>query len=141
MKKTSLRNLVQKGIVRTVGKLRANINEYPYVTMLTSGSKSQNVYFGQTTAELVKDNFSVDDDILEFLRDADVIQTENAAGEIRFKLSKNPNSDYASEQQLADVFGLEIPDGEFDYQLFHSLFQGKDEVITSNSPAKSAIGG
>lgn len=141
MKKTSLRNLVQKGIVRTVGKLRTNINDYPYVTMLTAGSKSQNVYFGQTTAELVKDNFSEGDSIIAFLADAEVIQTENAAGEIRFKLSKNPNSDYASEQELADVFGIEMQDGEFDYRLFQSLFQGKDEVVTSNSPSGSAIGG
>ena len=73
MKKTSLKHLVEKGIVRTVSVLRTNINEYPYVTMLTKGSKSQNVYFGQITGELVKDTFSLNDNIIEFLRDADVI--------------------------------------------------------------------
>ena len=129
MKKISLKKLVQDRVVTNISALRVNVSGYPYVTMLT-GSKSQNVYFGQKTAEVVSDTFSVDDNILSFLADAEVIQTENAQGEVRFKLSKNAGSDYATETAMADVFGVELSAGEFDVKLFASEFTAKEAVNT-----------
>ena len=75
MKKISLKKLVQDRVVTNISGLRKNLNDYPYVTMLV-GNKSQNVYFGQKTAELVADTFSENDSVLSFLSDAEVIQTE-----------------------------------------------------------------
>lgn len=129
MKKISLKKLVQDRVVTNISALRVNVSGYPYVTMLT-GSKSQNVYFGQKTAEVVSDTFSVDDNILSFLADAEVIQTENAQGEVRFKLSKNAGSDYATETAMADVFGVELSAGEFDVKSFASEFTAKEAVNT-----------
>ena len=132
MKKISLKKLVQDRVVTNISALRVNVSGYPYVTMLT-GSKSQNVYFGQKTAEVVSDTFSVDDNILSFLADAEVIQTENAQGEVRFKLSKNAGSDYATETAMADVFGVELSAGEFDVKLFASEFAAKEVISTGVS--------
>ena len=136
MKKISLKKLVQDRVVTNISALRTNINGYPYVTMLT-GSKSQNVYFGQKTAEVVSDTFSVNDNILPFLADAEIIQTQNdeqkANGEWRFKLSKNAGSDYATETAMADVFGIELSSGEFDINLFASEFTAKEVISTGVS--------
>ena len=132
MKKISLKKLVQDRIVTNISGLRVNISGYPYVTMLT-GSKSQNVYFGQKTAELVSDTFSENDSILSFLADAEIIQTTNEAGETRFKLSKNAGSDYATETAIADVFGVELSAGEFDVKLFASEFTAKEVISTGVS--------
>ena len=129
MKKISLKKLVQDRLVTNISTLRANINGYPYVTMLV-GNKSQNVYFGKKTAELVSDTFSENDNIMSFLADAEVIQTVNEAGEIRFKLSKNAASDYASETEMSAVFGVELSSGDFDVKLFTSEFTAKQEVPT-----------
>ena len=132
MKKISLKKLVQDRVVTNISGLRKNLNDYPYVTMLV-GNKSQNVYFGQKTAELVADTFSENDSVLSFLSDAEVIQTENAAGETRFKLSKNAGSDYATETAMADVFGVELSSGEFDVKLFASGFAAKEVISTGVS--------
>ncbi len=132
MKKISLKKLVQDRVVTNISALRVNVSGYPYVTMLT-GSKSQNVYFGQKTAEVVSDTFSVDDNILSFLADAEVIETKNEAGETRFKLSKNAGSDYATETAMADVFGVELSAGEFDVKAFASEFTAKEVVSTGVS--------
>ena len=132
MKKISLKKLVQDRVVTNISGLRVNISGYPYVTMLT-GSKSQNVYFGQKTAELVSDTFSENDSILSFLADAEIIQTTNEAGETRFKLSKNAGSDYATETAMADVFGVELSSGEFDVKLFASGFAAKEVISTGVS--------
>ena len=132
MKKISLKKLVQDRIVTNISGLRVNVSGYPYVTMLT-GSKSQNVYFGQKTAEVVSDTFSENDNILSFLADAEIIQTANEAGETRFKLSKNAGSDYSSETAMADVFGVELSSGEFDVKLFASEFAAKEVISTGVS--------
>ena len=128
MKKISLKKLVKDRVITNISALRANINGYPFVTMLT-GSKSQNVYFGKKTAELVGNTFSVNDNILPFLADAEIIETVNDAGEIRFKLSKNAGSDYATETAMADIFGVELSNGEFDVAAFKAEFATKEVAI------------
>jgi hypothetical protein len=132
MKKISLKKLVQDRVVTNISSLRVNISGYPYVTMLV-GNKSQNIYFGQKTAELVSNTFSESDNILSFLADAEIIQTINEKGETRFKLSKNAGSDYATETAMADVFGIELSSGEFDINLFASEFTAKEVISTGVS--------
>ena len=131
MEQISLKQLFKKGVFNAVSVLRENENGYPYVTLLRTTSKgtaSQNVYFGQKTAELVSDTFNVGDRIDSMLADAQVIKTKNADNEVRFKLSTNPTSDYASEQQLADIFGVDAPENNFDTEMFQKGFQVRESV-------------
>jgi len=142
MKKISLKKLVQDKVVQNISALRENMNGYPYVTMLVNGkngTESQNVYFGQKTGEKIMDTFSVGDDILNSLVNAEIIQTQNdeqkAAGEWRFKLSLNAGSDYASEVSMANAFGVELDAGEFDLELFRKGFSAKPTVTTATASA------
>lgn len=136
MKKTSLRQLVQSGVITNISKLRENSNSYPFVTVLTQGGKSLNLYFGQKTSTLVMDNFAEGDSILEFLADAEVVETVNAQGEKRYKISVSGTSDYSSQSKLAEIFGLALQAGEFDLHDFKKQFEGKRETITKNDPAQ-----
>lgn len=131
MEQISLKQLFKKGVFNTVSVLRENENGYPYVTLLRTTSKgtaSQNVYFGQKTAQIVSDTFNVGDRIDSLLADAQIIKTENSNGEVRYKLSTNPTSDYASEQTLADIFGVELSENDFDTEMFQKGFQVRESV-------------
>jgi hypothetical protein len=138
MKKISLKKLVQDKVVKNISTLRENMNGYPYVTMLVDspqGTKSQNVYFGQKTSERIMDNYSVGDNIINSLVEAEVIQSVNEAGETRFKLSTGQASEYATEVSLAGAFGIELEAGEFDVELFRKGFTAKPTVSTANAGA------
>ena len=131
MEQISLRQLFEKGVFNTVSKLRENENGYPYVTLLRTTSKgtaSQNVYFGQKTAQIVSDTFNVGDRIDSLLADAQIIKTENSNGEVRYKLSTNPTSDYVSEQTLAHIFGVVAPESDFDTEMFQKGFQIRESI-------------
>lgn len=136
MKKTSLRQLVQSGVITNISKLRENANSYPFITVLTQGGKSQNLYFGQKTSQLVMDNFAEGDSVIEFLSDAEVIETNNVKGEKRFKIAVSGTSDYVSQSKLAEVFGLTLDVGEFDVASFKKEFESKNQTITKNDPAQ-----
>lgn len=134
MEKTSLKSLVQKGIVRTISNLRENSNEYPYLTFLDSKGKSTNIYFGQKSAIIIKDTFEIGASVVSAVKDADIIKTTNASGEERFKISLNVgNSNYASDTELLDAFGIEDLSTDFDYNEFQSQFQAKSAEV--NQPA------
>lgn len=134
MKQIALKKLVQDRVVTNISSLRENENGYPYVTLLVGtpdGTASQNVYFGQKTATIVSDSFKVGDNILSMLADAQVIETKNADGEIRYKLSINPTSDYASETSMADVFGIELTSDNFDVKAFQKGFQTRQSTTVN----------
>ena len=134
MEQISLKQLFKKGVFNTVSILRENENGYPYVTLLRTTSKgtaSQNIYFGQKTAKIVSDTFNVGDRIDSLLADAQIIKTENSNGEVRYKLSTNPTSDYASEQTLADIFGVELSENDFDTEMFQKGFQVRESATAS----------
>jgi hypothetical protein len=126
MEQTSLKQLVKSGVVRNISVLRENINEYPYVTLLNKKGESQNIYFGQKSAVLIKDTFETGDNILVALKEASVMKTSNADGEVRYKLSlPAPGAKYSSDVELMDVFGIEEVENEFNVEQFQKQFQAQ----------------
>ena len=121
LKSVTLKSLVQSGVVTGISKLRKNLTGYPYVTLL-QGNKPNNVYFGKKTSTIVDGTFSEGDDLLQFLKNAEIVQTKNEAGEIRFKLSNSGTSNYSSKAELMDVFGSTEQVTDFDMELFKSEF-------------------
>jgi hypothetical protein len=134
MEKTSLKSLFQKGIIRTFSNLNENTNGYPFLTFLDSKGKSSNVYFGQKSGVIIKDTFEIGASVISAIKDADIIKTTNSDGEQRYKISLNiGNSNYASDADLLDAFGIEDLSTEFNYNEFQSQFQTKPTKI--NQPA------
>jgi hypothetical protein len=130
MEKIALKTLVQKGIVRTISNLRENTNEYPYLTFLDSKGKSTNIYFGQKSGVIIKDTFEIGASVISAIKDADIIKTTNASGEERFKISLNVgNSNYASDTELLDAFGIEDLSTEFNFSDFQAQFVAKETTI------------
>ena len=132
MEQISLRDLVKQGGVRTISVLRENTNGYPFVTFLNSKGEAQNVYFGQKSAVLIKDNFEVEKPVIQALKEATVIKTKNAEGEIRYKLSlPNPTSKYSTDVELMDIFGIEELENDFSVEEFKKQYTA--QVV--NQPA------
>lgn len=129
LKSVTLKTLVENGTVRAISKLKVNTNGYPFVTFLNKNSESQNVYFGQKTASLVMDNFSKEDNILVFLKNANINQVENEAGEIRYKLSTSGVSKYSSTAELMEIFGVEEKTQDFNMELFAKEFTPKTALV------------
>lgn len=78
-----------------VSKVRANTNGYKYVTLAnTNTSQTENLYLGTRYSETVNV-----DDVLP-LNSLFVVETENAQGEKRFKLTDNSGA--MSAEKLAD---------------------------------------
>jgi hypothetical protein len=123
MQQITLATLVKTGVVTGVSKLRANTNSYPYVTLL-SGNKSQNVYFGKKSAEILGKNSAIGDNILPLLRNAEIVESTNAEGEIRYKMSISGSTNYSDKADLLATFGAEeIVD--FNIATFQAQFQAK----------------
>lgn len=132
METITLANLYKKGVFQSISRLRYNENNYPYVTLLkTVGDKtsSTNCYFGQKTASLINDNFVKGDMITQFLKHAEIVQTTNKEGQIRFKLSTSDNSQYASKGELSEMWGSSEEKETFDLDLFKKEFSTQ-EVTT-----------
>ena len=125
METISLRNLIKSKEVVGVSHLRQNENGYPFVTILNRDKKAMNLYFGKNTAQKVIDNFELGTDLVAngFLKEAQVVQTDNEKGETRFKLSVS-QGEYSSVSSLEDMFGLEN-ETEFSLKLFREGFASK----------------
>ena len=67
--------------------VRANANEYPFVTFISSTNEAMNVYFSKSLAEKI----SVGDDVKSVLQSNSCMIAEivNADGEVRIKLIGN----------------------------------------------------
>ena len=121
----SLRKVVTELGITTISALRMNESGYPYVTLITKGSASNNLYFGKGSAEVLPVAGSK---IIHLLKDATIVQTENSEGEQRFKLSipkaGSAATGYAAASEMADLFGI-VEESEFDMQAFKSEFQTK----------------
>lgn len=128
----SLIQLVKKGIVSNISKLRKNSNEYLFITLL-SGNKAQNVYFGKNTSQKVSDNFEVGANILPFLKECNIVKTENAEGEVRFKLSHSTSA-YSSEFELMSEFGLDEIATDFPVEEFSKQFQSVTVNVNTPQP-------
>ena len=134
MKKTTLRHLIQSGLVKTISNLRVNAapNSYPFVTLMGADRKSMNLYFSIKSAEAIMGTFEVGDNILAALKDADIIRTESQQpgheGEVRYKLSCINNSQYATTSQLAEAFGIDEEVGDFDIKEFNHGWSTVEEI-------------
>lgn len=129
MQQISLATLYKQGLFNNISTLRVNTTGYPYVTLIKSGdkTKSTNLYFGRNSASLIQDNFNAGDSVLETLKDASVMLTENKQGEKRFKLSlQSAKSEYESASALDNVFGVQEKGVDFDFELFKSEFTTKE---------------
>lgn len=128
LKSVSLKQLVKTKKITGIGNLSFNTNDYPFVTIL-QGDKSQNLYFGQKTAEKVSGTFQKGDNIMQFLKDCTVIQTENKEGETRFKLSSSEGTNYTSGASLLSAFDVEDEIVDLDINLFDKAFTSKSESV------------
>ena len=64
-----------------------NVNGYPFVTFIDSNNKAENIYFSKSSS----DDVSEGDNVQDFIANCVIVETVNAAGETRLKLSKNSN--------------------------------------------------
>lgn len=75
----------QQGFVQlATNKVRKNVNEYPFLTFIDANNEATNVYFSKNESEKIKDEQELD---VEYLKKLNVVLTENAEGEKRFKLT------------------------------------------------------
>lgn len=128
LKSVSVRSLVKSGVITGVSYLKFNKSGYPFVTFL-QGNKPNSVYFSRKAAVLVEGTFKQKDNVALLLRNADIVQTKNDAGEIRFKLSISESSDYISKTELADIFGIEDTMIDFDINLFNKEFGYAESIV------------
>jgi hypothetical protein len=129
MQQITLKSLVKQGHVTGVSLLRRNENGYPYVTLL-KGNKSNNVYFGKKTSEIISSTFEIGDKVAAALKDATVIKATNAAGQMRYKLSLSGTTEYTTTAELMDIFGVEEEVADFDVAEFLKEFS----AVSSTSP-------
>lgn len=123
--------LFKSGKASNVSVVRVNANQYPYVTILNKDGKSNNVYFGKKSSEVAKNFFGKS--IIPLLVDADLCQTANTNGEVRFKISLSGNSDYATQSEMA-LLGVEFAGSdEFNMNLFLSEFTSENEQPPVNT--------
>ena len=121
MEVIDFRTLVQKGIVRNYSVLRVNASGYPFVTILNKANRASNLYFSKNSSQNVLDTFGEESDITEFLKTAQVVKTANADGDVRYKLSSS--GDYKSSSSLADAFGVQLEEQDFDLNEFAKQFE------------------
>ena len=115
--------------VSAISSLRFNANGYPYVTLLTKDGKSNNVYFGKRSAEIIEEDGLVEgDSVTSMLAKASLVDVVNENKEQRFKISLQGISDYES---AADIFGYDEEVGDFDYKRFTAEFAAKVLVPTN----------
>lgn len=129
MANISLSQLLINRTVTNVSVLRYNKSGYPYVTLLC-GSKSNNCYFGQETAELINNTFEEGERVDSFLAECDIVEVPaEIRKEARFKIIKQGmgNSDYTSSSELYKSFGINAADVKIDFPLedFKKEFQVK----------------
>lgn len=132
MEKISLRGLYQRGTFTSISRLRYNKNDYPYIT-LVKGEKSQNLYFGKKSAEVVSNHFKEGSDLIGngFLKNADIILTKNEKDEARYKVSvPSAESQYATQADMESAFGMQ-EEQNFNVLDFEAEFSVKADSAVS----------
>src|SRR5574343_1368811 len=118
MKKVSLKSLYKQGKISSFSEVRENENGYPYLTIILKEGSSQNLYFGQRSAENVVVGQKL---TAEQLLSAEVVQSVNKNGDIRFKLSIAGATDYQTSAELDSIFDVEET-SSIDERLFYAGF-------------------
>lgn len=132
LKTITLASLVKQGEVTDISLLHYNKSGYPFVTLL-KGNKPNNVYFSLKTAEVINNHFKEKDNVISILKNANICQTTNEEGEVRFKLSISETSNYVSKEELMSVFGIEDAVTDFDLELFRNQFTSQTAVVPAES--------
>lgn len=120
MEVIDFKTLIKKGLVKNYSLLRVNTTGYPFVTVLNRANRASNLYFSKNSSQNVLDTFGEGADVTEFLKTAQVVKTANADGDVRYKLSSS--GDYKSNSSIADAFGIELEEQEFNLQEFAAQF-------------------
>lgn len=76
----------EKDFKQIVPTVRANTNNYPYLTFIDSKNVAENVYFSKAGSKLVTEGMPVTKEVLAQFQ---VAETTNEAGEKRMKLISN----------------------------------------------------
>ena len=132
LKTITLASLVKQGEVTDISLLHYNKSGYPFVTLL-KGNKPNNVYFSLKTAEVINNHFKEKDNVISILKNANICQTTNEEGEVRFKLSISETSNYVSKAELMSAFGVEESVTDFDLELFRNQFTSQTAVVPAES--------
>lgn len=132
LKTITLASLVKQGEVTSISLLKYNKSGYPYIT-LCKGNKPNNVYFSLKSAEVINNHFKEKDNVISILKNANICQTTNEEGEVRFKLSTSESSNYVSQAELMSAFGVEEPATDFDLELFRNQFTSQTAVVPAES--------
>ena len=132
LKTITLASLVKQGEVTDISLLHYNKSGYPFVTLL-KGNKPNNVYFSLKTAEVINNHFKEKDNVISILKNANICQTTNEEGEVRFKLSTSETSNYVSKAELMSAFGVEETVTDFDLELFRNQFTSQTAVVPAES--------
>lgn len=132
LKTITLVSLVKQGEVTSISLLKYNKSGYPYIT-LCKGNKPNNVYFSLKSAEVINNHFKEKDNVISILKNANICQTTNEEGEVRFKLSTSESSNYVSQAELMSAFGVEEPATDFDLELFRNQFTSQTAVVPAES--------
>lgn len=148
MEQVSLSLLFKKGVFTAISNLRANENQYPFVTLVGKHG-ANNVYFGKKSAQIIGAKYALGDSITKELADASIVLAKNEKGEMRYKLSLQGTTDYSSEAELMSLFGGITPDElNFNVENFLKEFTTVEAGATggstsnSNTPSlQSGIGG
>lgn len=132
LKTITLVSLIKQGEVTSISLLKYNKSGYPYIT-LCKGNKPNNVYFSLKSAEVINNHFKEKDNVISILKNANICQTTNEEGEVRFKLSTSESSNYVSQAELMSAFGVEESVTDFDLELFRNQFTSQTAVVPAES--------
>lgn len=83
------------GVTAVNPVVRVNTNNYPFITILR-GEEAENIYFSKKASALV----DAGQDIKSLLKDLYLVETTNASGDIRLKLSFRGDSQYVDIDEL-----------------------------------------
>lgn len=130
MKQISLKLLFIQGLFSAISNLRFNTNGYPYLTLIGRNGTANNVYFGQKSADIIGANYAEGDDVSVEFPKTSVVMVKNEAGEQRFKLVLEGESEYSGAAKLADIFGAQQEVIDFDTVAFAKEFtSAEDEQV------------
>ena len=133
IKSVTLKSLVQSGTVTGISNLRKNTTGLYYVTLL-NGNKPNNVYFSKKASTVVDGTFSEGDNVIQFLKNSEIVQTVNENQEVRFKISiPSANSNYSSKAELMGVFGSAEETTDCDMDLFKKQFALQTSIAPSEA--------
>lgn len=99
MKTATLKDAFKASIVNSISPIRANENDYLFVTVLNRNGSSSNVYFGKKSAEQVEEGDTL---TKEQMLNAEFVLATNDVGEGRIKLSLAGASDYVNLGSIFD---------------------------------------